>query len=229
MLDLQVCQTACKLQVTLALLQQFCQLVCLASCSRERAKHVGLNMGKCVFSSFNLFSALTWSARCPRSHPKRRSVATPALNPNAPARCWLAGECASSSATPSAPRASPSRLSSGMLSSTIDAGSGCAPPRPVHCVFLTFPRHSSARPEPHLVLGSVALGLLLVPLHVHQVLLLHHVANLSDTLLSSVLFLLPSWRFQLRVVDGILQSVLELACPPGGIGTRGILQSVHVS
>ena len=79
---------------------------------------MGLKMSKCGLSSFNLFSALTWSARCPRSHPKRRSIATPALDPNAPARCWLAGECASASATAPAPSASASHLSSGMLSST---------------------------------------------------------------------------------------------------------------
>ena len=130
-LDLQSCQTACKLQVTFALLPQFCQLVrfgCVVE--RERDRHMGLKMSKCGFSSLNLFSALTWSARCPRSHPKRRSIATPALNPNAPARCRLAGEYASASATASAPSASASRLSSGMLSSTIDPGSGCAPPRP---------------------------------------------------------------------------------------------------
>ena len=35
-------------------------------------------MSKCGFSSLNLFWALTWSAR---SHPKRTTIATPALNP----------------------------------------------------------------------------------------------------------------------------------------------------
>ena len=64
-----------------------------------------------------------------RSHPKRRSISTPALNPNAPARCRLADEYVSASATASAPSASHSRLSSDMLS-TIDPGSGCARPRP---------------------------------------------------------------------------------------------------
>ena len=33
---------------------------------------MGVKMTKCGFSSFNLFSALTWSARCRRSHPKRQ-------------------------------------------------------------------------------------------------------------------------------------------------------------
>ena len=66
-----------------------------------------------------------------RSHPKRRSIATPALIPNAPARCWnLVDEYDSASDAASAPSASASRLASGMLSSTIDLGSGCAPPRP---------------------------------------------------------------------------------------------------
>ena len=49
-------------------------------------------MSKCGFSSLNLFSALTWSARCPRSYPNRMSIDTPALNPNAPARCQQADE-----------------------------------------------------------------------------------------------------------------------------------------
>ena len=65
--------------------------------------------------------------------------------------------------------------------------------------------------------------------HLHQVLSLHHVVNFSDTLLSSVLSHPPTWRLQLRVVRGNLQSVLELALPPRDIGTRGTLQSVHVS
>ena len=68
----------------------------------ERDKHMGLKMSKCGFSPLNLFSALTWSARCPSSRPKRRSIATPALNPKAPARCRLVDEYVSTSAT--APR-----------------------------------------------------------------------------------------------------------------------------
>ena len=121
-----------------------CPSVCCQSTSLERDRHMGVEMSKCGFSSLNLFSALTWSARCPRSHHKRRSIATPALSPNAPARCRLVDEYASSSATASAPSASASRLSSGVLSSTIDPGSGCAPPHPhphphQHFMFSIFP------------------------------------------------------------------------------------------
>ena len=54
----------------------------------------------------------------------------------------------------------------------------------LRCVSSTLLGHPSARPEPHPV--SVALELLLVPTHLHQVLSLHHAANFSDTLLSSV-------------------------------------------
>ena len=46
-----------------------------------------------------------------------------------------------------------------------------------------------------------------------QVFFPHHVPNTACSLLSSVLFFLPSWRLQLRVVYGILQSVLELVSP----------------
>ena len=80
-LDLQFCQTACKLQVTSALLQQFCHFVWLGVERlrlAERKPSTGLKMSKCGFSSLNLFWALTWSASSPRSHPKRRS--TPRLH-----------------------------------------------------------------------------------------------------------------------------------------------------
>ena len=53
----------------------------------ERDKHMELKISKCGFSSLGVLSALTWSARKLRSHPNRRSIATPALSPNAPARC----------------------------------------------------------------------------------------------------------------------------------------------
>ena len=84
-------------------------------------------------------------------HPKRRSIATPALNPNTPARRRLVDEYDPASATASAPSASASRLSSGMLSSTIDPGSGAVYLRDLrhllhdlhilHDVFLTRPGH----------------------------------------------------------------------------------------
>ena len=49
---------------------------------REKAKHTGLKMSRCGFSKPNLFWTMTWSASSPRSHPKCRSIATPALKPN---------------------------------------------------------------------------------------------------------------------------------------------------
>ena len=186
---------------------------------------MGLKMGKCGFSSLNLFSALTWSARCPRSDPKRRSIARPGLSSNAPARYRLLDEYVSASA---------SRLSSdihfrqqSILDQAHDLRHLLHDLHLLHDVFSTFLGHPSARLGPHLV--SVSLELLLVPPHLHRVLSLHHVENFSDTLLSSVLSHPPTWRFQLRFVCGNLQSVLELAFPPRDIGTRGILQSVHVS
>ena len=63
----------------------------LSVCSWEKAKHVGLKMSRCGFSSLNVSWALTWSASSPRTHPTRKSNATPALKPNAPTLlepCW---------------------------------------------------------------------------------------------------------------------------------------------
>ena len=91
----------------------------------------------------------------------------------------------------------------------------------LHAVFSTLLGHPSARPGLHLL--SVALELLLLlPPHLHRVLFLHHVVNFSDTLLSSVLSHPSTWRVQLRVVCGNLQSVLEVAFPPRDVGTQGV-------
>ena len=107
------------------LLQQFCQSnsgFMLSACNWEKAKHMGLRMSKCGVSTLNLFLALTWSASSPRSHPKGRSIATPALKPKAPAHRWnLAGEYASANATESAPSAPASRMAYCTLSSVAPA------------------------------------------------------------------------------------------------------------
>ena len=73
-------------------------------------------LSKCGFSPLNLI----WSASSPRSRPKRRSIATPALKPKTRARRWtLAGEYASARATTPAPSAPASRFASCMLASAV--------------------------------------------------------------------------------------------------------------
>ena len=132
-------------------------------------------------------------------------------------RCRLAGEYASASATASAPSASASRLSSGMH--LHDLHHLLHDQQFLHCVFSTLPGHSSARPGPHLV--SLALELLLVPPHLHQVLSLHHVGKLlkmrccqaCSPILRLCDFSFESCAATFRV------SVSSL--PPRGIGTRG--------
>ena len=181
LLDLQSCQTACKFQKTFALLPQFCQFVWVGvSQSKKRDKHMGLKMSECGLSSLILFSALTWSARKLRSHPNRRSIATPALSPNAPARCRLVDEYNSVSATALTPSALASRLSSGMLSPTIGPGSGCAPPASSARRFLNASGASIDSSRTPSGLGGAGTAAVLP--HLHQVLSLHHVVNFSDTL-----------------------------------------------
>ena len=56
-LDLRSCQTASELQVMPALFQQFCASLSgfvLSACNWEKAKHMGLQMSKCGFSTLNL-------------------------------------------------------------------------------------------------------------------------------------------------------------------------------
>ena len=100
----------------------------LQSRERERDRHTGLKMSKCGFSSLNLFSALTWSARCPRSRSQSQihchtctqsecASSLPARRRERLRKCHIIGS-------------ERLGLSSGMLLSTIDPGSGCAPPRP---------------------------------------------------------------------------------------------------
>ena len=91
--------------MTFTLLAQFCQLVWFGVLL-ERERETGAwdsKMSRCGLSSFNLFSALTCGLAA--SDQKRRSITTPALNPNASARCRLADEHASASATASTPSA----------------------------------------------------------------------------------------------------------------------------
>ena len=86
-------------------------------------------------------------------------------------------------------------------------------------------RFSGIHPEPHQI--SVVLELLLVPPHLHQVLSLHHVVNFSDTLLSSVLSLLLSWRFQLRVVQASFRvSLSSLPCRKASAPEASFSQSM---
>ena len=192
----------------------------------ERAKHMGLKMSKCGFSSFNLFWALTWSARSPTSHPKRRSIATPTVP-----SCWnLAGECASASAQHHqlrAPRPPAWPLACCRQPPNWDRAAHLHDLRlcfmtSIFCTAFSLHFRGIHRLVQNLIgsrwhwdcccrlctcTGSSSL------------------ITCQTTLLSSVFHLLPSWRFQLRVVYGILQSVLELASPRRGIGTRGIPQS----
>ena len=167
-------------------------------------------MGRYGFSSLNRFRALTWSASRPRSHPKRRSIATPALKPNAPARCWnLAGEYASASATASAPNWS----------------LACCrqPPNLVQVAHLDDPRCPSC------VHRSVLNVWVLVAPGPHPAPLRSHGPDLSVILSSNGFLLLPSWRFRLRVVHGILRSVLVPASPQRDSGIQGILPSTRTS
>ena len=87
--------------------------------------------------------------------------------------------------------------------------------------------HPPARPELHQ--ASVALGPLLAPLRSQRVFFPHLGPGSTGRLLSSGLFPRPSWRFQLRVVHGILRNVLALASLLRRNGTRDILLSTHAS
>ena len=163
-------------------------------------------MSRCGFSSLNRFWALNWSR--PRSHPKRRSIAT----------CTQAKR--TSSLLESCRRVRLHKchgirserlgLPPGLLHAVVShrtwfrlRTTTVCPSHdrhPLHCAFSMSQLCPSECPDPGLV-----------ALEPHPAPLCSHGPDLSGRLSSNGFVLLPSWRFQLRVVHGILRSVLVRA------------------